>query len=163
MTAQTLTRLRELKLSGMAQALEHQQQQVAPFEGLSFTERLELLLDQEHTLRDNRKHDRLIRQAHFKIAASVSQIDYNQKRQLKKEVVARLAQCDWIERHQNLLVTGACGCGKTYLACAVGHAACLRNYRVRYFRLSRLLLALTQAKADGSYAVSFRQPSKIMG
>lgn len=157
MTAQTLNRLRELKLTGMAQALEHQQRQIGPFEGLSFTDRLELLLDQEHTLRDNRKHDRLIKQAQFRITACINKIDYSQQRQLKKDVIAQLAQCDWIERHQNLLITGACGCGKTYLACAVGHAACLRSYRVRYFRLSRLLLALTQAKADGSYAKLLKQ------
>ena len=152
MTTQTLTQLRDLKLSGMANALEQQLQQTSTFDALPFTERLSLLHDQEHSLRDNRKQQRLIRQARFRVSASVQEIDYQHKRNLKRDVVARLAQGDWIERKQNLLITGPCGSRKTYIACALGHNACLREFSVRYFRLSRLLLELTQAKADGSYA-----------
>ena len=70
------------------------------------------------------------------------------------------SQGDWIDRKQNLLITGACGNGKTYIACAIGHAACLREYSVRYYRLSRLLQELTQAKADGSYTKLLRQLSR---
>jgi len=151
MTTQTLIQLRDLKLSGMASALEQQLQQSDIFEALPFTERLSLLLEQEHLLRDNRKQQRLIRQARFRVSASVQEIDYQKKRNLKRDVVARLAQGDWIERKQNLLITGPCGSGKTYIACAFGHTACIREHSVRYFRLSRLLLELTQAKADGSY------------
>lgn len=161
MSSQTLNRLRELKLTGMAHALEHQQQQVSTYEGLSFTDRLDLLLEREQLLRENRKQDRLIQQAQFKLQACIQQIEYGHGRSIKKDVVARLAQCDWIERHQNLLLTGPCGSGKTYLACAVGHAACLRDYRVRYYRISRLFLELTQAKADGSYGKLLRQLSKV--
>lgn len=161
MSAQTLNRLRELKLNGMVTALEHQQQQIATFEGLAFTERLDMLLEREQGLRENRKQDRLIQQAKFKLNACVQQIEYGHKRNIKKDTVARLAQCDWIARKQNLLITGPCGSGKTYLACAVGHAACLRDYRVRYFRLSRLFLELTQAKADGSYSKLLRQLARV--
>jgi len=160
MTAQTLNRLRELKLSGMAAALEQQQQQVDTFESLPFLERLSLLLDQEHLLRENRKQDRLIRQAKFRVAASVQEIDYRSTRNLKRDVIARVAQCEWITRNQNLLITGPCGSGKTYIACALGHNACLKEYSVRYFRLSRLLLELTQAKADGSYTRLLKQLSR---
>jgi DNA replication protein DnaC len=74
--------------------------------------------------------------------------------------MAQLAQADWINRAQNLLITGPCGSGKTYLACALGHNACLRGYSVRYYRLSRLLLELTQAKADGSYHKQLKQLAK---
>lgn len=161
MSAQTLNRLRELKLNGMVTALEHQQQQIGTFEGLAFTERLDMLLEREQGLRENRKQDRLIQQAKFKLNACVQQIEYGHKRNIKKQTVARLAQCDWIARKQNLLITGPCGSGKTYLACAVGHAACLRDYRVRYFRLSRLFLELTQAKADGSYSKLLRQLARV--
>ena len=160
MTTQTLLRLRELKLGGMAGALEQQLQQTDTFEALPFVERLSLLLEQEYSLRENRKQLRLIRQARFRVSATVQEIDYQHKRNLKREVVARLAQGDWIDRKQNLLITGACGSGKTYIACAIGHAACLREYSVRYYRLSRLLQELTQAKADGSYTKLLRQLSR---
>ena len=160
MTTQTLLRLRELKLGGMAGALEQQLQQTDTFEALPFVERLSLLLEQEYSLRENRKQLRLIRQARFRVSATVQEIDYQHKRNLNREVVARLAQGDWIDRKQNLLITGACGSGKTYIACAIGHAACLREYSVRYYRLSRLLQELTQAKADGSYTKLLRQLSR---
>jgi DNA replication protein DnaC len=161
MTAQTLVRLRELKLSGMVAALEHQQEQVSTFEALPFIERLSLLLEHEHLMRENRKQVRLIRQAQFKLTATLTEIDYTHPRNIERAQVARLAQGDWIERSQNLLITGPCGSGKTYLACAIGHAACMREYSVRYYRLSRLLLELNQAKADGSYSKLLKQLAKV--
>ena len=151
MTTQTLCALRQLKLSAMATALQSQLEQVGTYEALAFEERLTLLLEQELLSREQRKQARLIRQAHFKLSATVADIDYQHPRNVKQAQIARLAQSDWIHRAQNLLITGPCGSGKTYLACALGHNACLQGYSVRYFRLSRLLLALTQARADGSY------------
>jgi DNA replication protein DnaC len=158
---QTLIRLRELKLGGMAAALEQQQQQPGTFEDLPFTERLALLLDREYQSRDHRKQDRLVRQARFKLQASIQAIDYQHPRNLKKTQVARLANTDWLEKAQNLLITGPCGSGKTYLGCAVGHQACLNGLSSRYYRLSRLFLELTQAKADGSYQKLLAQLAKI--
>ena len=160
-TLQTLTRLRDLKLGGMAAALEHQQNQPGTYDELSFTERLELLLDREFQTRDHRKQDRLVRQARFKLRASVQDIDYQHPRNLKKTQVAQLAQTDWLERGQNLLITGPCGSGKTYLGCAVGHQACLNGLSTRYYRISRLLLELTQAKADGTYQKTLSQLAKV--
>ena len=160
MTTQTLLRLRELKLGGMAGALEQQLQQTDTFEALPFVERLSLLLEQECLQRENRKQQRLIRQARFRVSATAQEIDYQNHRNLKRDVVARLSQGDWIDRRQNLLITGACGSGKTYIACALGHAACLREHGVRYYRLSRLLTELTQAKADGSYTKLLKQLSR---
>ena len=151
MQSQTLTQLRHLKLGGMATALQTQLEQVGTYEGLSFIERLGLLLEQENIQREQRKQQRLIRQARFKLNACVQDIDYQHPRNLKKSQLAQLAQGDWINRSQNLLLTGPCGSGKTYLACALGHNACMQGYSVRYYRLSRLLLELTQAKADGTY------------
>ena len=150
-TTMTLARLRDLRLGGMAQALERQQEQVGTYDGLAFTDRLGLLVEHECLEREHRKQERLIRQARFKLRATVQDIDYQHSRNIKQAQIARLAQGEWIERGQNLLITGPCGSGKTYLACAVGHNACLQGYSVRYYRLSRLLLELTQAKADGSY------------
>ena len=102
----TLTRLRDLKLRGMAAALEDQQNQPGTYDELSFTERLELLLDRECQTREHRKQDRLVRQARFKLRASVQDIDYQHPRNLKKAQVAQLAQTNWLERGQNLLITG---------------------------------------------------------
>ncbi|WP_339755134.1 IS21-like element helper ATPase IstB [uncultured Marinobacter sp.] len=161
MTAQTLSRLRQLKLGGMANALETQLEQIGTYEGLSFIERLSLLADHEHLLREHRKQDRLIRQANLKLKATIAEIDYQHPRNLQRAQIARLGQSDWLERGQNLLITGPCGSGKTYLACALGHNACLQGYSARYYRLSRLMLALTQAKADGSYPKLLGQLAKI--
>jgi DNA replication protein DnaC len=161
MTTQTLTTLRQLKLPGMAAALQSQLEQHGAYEGLAFTERLALLVEQECISREQRKQQRLIRQARFKLAATVQDIDYQHPRNLAKAQMAKLAQGDWIERGQNLLLTGPCGSGKTYIACALGHSACLRGYSTHYYRLSRLLLELTQAKADGSYHKLLRQLAKL--
>ena len=156
-TAITLTRLRDLRLSGMAEALERQLEQVSTYDALSFLERFGLLVEQECLEREHRKQDRLVRQARFKLRASVQDIDYQHPRNLKQDQIARLAQGEWIDRAQNLLISGPCGSGKTYVACALGHNACLQGYSTRYFRLSRLLLELTQAKVDGSYQKMLKQ------
>ena len=160
MTTQTMTQLRQLKLGGMAAALQTQLEQVGTYEALPFIERLSLLVEQENLSREKRKQERLIRQARFKLKACVQDIDYQHPRNITPSQVAQLAQGDWIHRAQNLLLTGPCGSGKTYLACALGHNACLHGYSVRYYRLSRLLLALTQAKADGSYHKQLKQLAK---
>ena len=159
-TAITLARLRDLRLSGMAEALARQLEQIGTYDALSFLERFGLLVEQECLEREHRKQDRLVRQARFKLRATIQDIDYQHPRNIKQDQIARLAQGEWIDRAQNLLITGPCGSGKTYLACALGHNACLQGYSTRYFRLSRLLLELTQAKADGSYQKVLKQIAK---
>lgn len=161
MTTQTMAQLRQLKLGGMATALQTQLEQVGTYEGLPFVERLTLLVDHECLSREQRRQERFIRQAHFRLRASVAEIDYQHPRNIKQSQIAQLASSDWVNRAQNLLITGPCGSGKTYLACALGHNACLLGYSVRYFRLSRLLLELTQAKADGTYHKKLKQLAKI--
>jgi DNA replication protein DnaC len=161
MTTQTLTTLRQLKLPGMAAGLQTQLEQVGTYDDLAFMERFTLLVEQECLNRQQRKQDRLIRQARFRLAATVQDIDYQQPRNITQTKIAHLAQGDWIERKQNLLLTGPCGCGKTFIGCALGHCACLRGYSVKYYRLSRLFLELTQAKADGSYHKRLKLLAKI--
>lgn len=151
-TENILTQLRQLKLSGMSMALQGQIEQPGTYEGLSFEERIQFLIEQEFTERSQRKQQRLIRAAKFKIQANAQAIDYLHPRGLKQSQMAALLQCDWIAKGQNLLLSGPCGSGKTWLSCAIGHTACMKGYSVRYYRISRLLLELTQSKADGSYS-----------
>ncbi|MCW8800167.1 MAG: IS21-like element helper ATPase IstB [Desulfobacter sp.] len=151
MIDQTLSQLRQLKLSGMAQALQTQSEQPGTYEGLSFNERLHLLIDSEKLERDNRKQQRLLRAAKFKLTANLRDIDYQHPRGIQQAQIAALAQCDWLRKAQNLLITGPCGSGKTYIACALGHTACMHGFSTRYYRISRLMLELTQSKADGTY------------
>ena len=151
-TENILSQLRQLKLSGMAIAIQSQIEQPGTYEGLSFEERIQFLIEQEFTERRQRKQQRLIRAAKFKIQAHAQAIDYHHPRGLKKSQMASLLQCDWIAKGQNLLLSGPCGSGKTWLSCAIAHSACMKGYSVRYYRISRLLLELTQSKADGSYS-----------
>ena len=147
-----LGQFRRLKLNGMASALQTQLEQPGTYEGLSFAERLQLVVDHEEQERNQRKQDRLTRAAQFKLKAQAKDIDYQPARGLQPSQMASLLLCDWLKKGQNLLLTGPCGTGKTFIACALGQQACLKGYCVRYYRLPRLILALTQAKADGSYS-----------
>ena len=148
-------------LSGMANALQTQTEQPGNYGELPFEQRLQLLTDAEQQERTHRKQQRLLKAAKFKLAANPKDIDYRHPRGLKQSQLLSLLQTDWINQHQNLLMTGPCGSGKTYIACALGHAACMKGYRVKYYRLSRLLLALTQAKADGTYTKALQTLSKM--
>jgi DNA replication protein DnaC len=151
MQEQLMTQLRKLRLGGMASALRTQQEQPANYEDLSFIERLQWLVDYEMQERDHRKQNRLIKNAQFKLRAQPQSIEYPQTRGLVKSQMAHLLLFDWIKKAQNLLITGPCGCGKTYIACAIGYQACMKDLSVRYYRLPRLVLTLKQAKADGTY------------
>ena len=125
---QTLERLHEMRLTGMASALE-EQLAMPDAQSLGFDDRLTFLVEREVTCR----HDRRLRR-HLQLAK------------------LRLAGCDWIHTHQIVLISGATGTGKSFLACALGHSACRKGLSTRYFRLSRLLGDLAIARADGSYA-----------
>lgn len=161
MLEQTITQLKQLRLSGMAHALIGQIEQPGTYEGLSFAERLQLLTDNELQDREQRQQQRLLKAAKFKLNAHAKDIDYQHPRGLKQALMASLLQCDWVRKTQNLLLTGPCGSGKTYLACALGHTACRQGYRVKYYRLSRLLLELSQTKADGSYIKALQSIAKL--
>jgi DNA replication protein DnaC len=157
---QTLQRLRALKLTGMADAFAQQLEQ-PPTQQLSFEERLALLVDRERTHRDNRRLQRLLRSAHLKQQACVEEIDYQAPRGLVRAEVASLISCDWVRSRHNLHITGPTGTGKSWLACAFGHAACRQGLSVRYQRTGRLLDELRIARGDGSYSKLLRQLARL--
>jgi DNA replication protein DnaC len=147
----TLDKLHGLKLPAMAQAWT-EQQRTAELQALSFDERFGLLVDAEWLARENKRLARALREAKLKLPhACIEAIDYPARRELDKAVIRQLATCRWIEEHQQVLVTGATGTGKSFIACALANQACRRGYRAYYRRASRLFDDLKLARADGTY------------
>ena len=157
---QTLETMRRLKLTGMAEGLEQQLAQPSTHDELGFNERLALLIDRESTYRHNNKITRLLKAAKLKLQANPADIDYSHPRGLMKSQLADLLSSHWILQHHNVLITGPTGCGKTYLGCALATQACLQGLSVRYFRMPRLLEALTIAHGDGRFTRLTQQLAK---
>jgi len=146
----TLDKLRELRLIGMQKALV-EQMELPERDALTFDERFGVLVDAEYTERENRRLQTRLKRARLRQAATVEDIDYRHPRGLDKSLMLSLAGCDWVRQHQNVIITGPTGAGKSYLACALGNKACREGYRVLYFRIARLFQDLAIAKADGRY------------
>jgi DNA replication protein DnaC len=151
LTHPTSDRLRELGLIGMARALEEQRRQPESAE-IGFEDRLALLVDREALERDTKRLATRLRFAGLRQQATPEDVDHHAARGLDRALFHRLTGGEWIERHQNLLLTGPTGTGKTWLACALGHRACRDNRAVLYHRVLRLLEALGLARGDGRYA-----------
>ena len=156
----TLDKLNALKLNGMAIALSDQMTHGAA-QGLAFEERLALLLDRESLYRENRRMTRLEQLAQFKQRAALEDLNYRDRTGLDRSQIAALAACDWIRANQNVLIHGATGSGKTFLACALGHQACRNGLSVLYVRAPRLFEELTLCHADGSFRKRLAAIAKI--
>ena len=156
---QIIEALHTLQMPAMADAYERQEQGIEG-DGLTFEERLGFLVDAEVLYRQNRKQARLLQEAKLRVPASPEDINYRQARGLDRGVMRSLLEGGWIERKQNLTLTGPTGVGKTYLICALGHAACRQGYRVRYMRVPRLLDELAISRGDGRYSSFLRQLAK---
>jgi len=137
----TLDKLHELRFTGMARALS-EQMALPDIDDLSFEERLGLLVDREATEREDRRLQTRLRQAKLKQNACIEDIDFKQSRGLDKSLLLDLAQCQWIKKHLNLLITGPTGVGKTWIACALAQKACREGFTSLYLRLPRLLQCL---------------------
>ena len=146
----TLDQLAELKLHGMAKALE-EQLAMADLGELSFEERLGLLVEREATERASRRLTARLRKAKLREPAAIEDVDWRARRGLDKGQILRLISCQWIAEHLNVLITGQAGVGKTFLACALAHKACREGYTALYLRMPRLFRQLTLARGDGSY------------
>lgn len=148
----TIEKLHALRLRSMAAAWVAQQRDTT-LGGLSFDERFAMLVDAEHLARDNRRLTRLLKEAELRISnACIEDIDVTTARGLDRGMVRQLASCSWVAENLNILITGATGVGKSYVASALGQAACRRRLRVTYRRVPRLFDEIALSRADGSYA-----------
>jgi DNA replication protein DnaC len=160
-TAQTLEQLQALKLTTMA-ATWSAQPENAELTALSFDDRFALLVDAEWRARENKRLGRALQDAKLKLPqASIEAIDYPARRELDKALIRQLATCRWVEEHQQVLISGATGVGKTFIACALGNQACRKGYRARYWRASRLYHACALARADGTYGRFLGQLARV--
>ncbi len=156
-----MQKLLSLRLTAFAGAWT-EQQKTPEVNKLSFDERLGLLVDAEHLARENARVARCLREAKLRMsAACVEDIDFPMKRELDKGVVRQLATCRWVAEHQNVVITGATGTGKTYVACALAQQTCRKGYRALYRRAPRLFEELTLAHADGTYARLLGRIAKV--
>ena len=147
--------MQQMKLYGMHLAFKSVvEQNVAP--GLSPDQLVEHLVDAEYDDRFNRKIARLLKNARLRYKGAIEEIIFDPQRKLDRDLMIRLAEGIYLEKAENIFITGSTGVGKSYIACALGHQACSMQYRVMYFNASRLFSQLKLAKADGSYV-------KIMG
>jgi DNA replication protein DnaC len=146
---QTVDKLHSLRLGGMAHALADQLEHPDRYAELEFTARLGLLVDRESAERDNRRLTRHLKTARLRAPACVEDIDFHRPRGLDRTQILTLAQAGWVTEHRDLLISGATGCGKTFLACALAQAAIRRGRKALYWRLPRLLDELRLAHADG--------------
>lgn len=146
----TLEKLQALKLTGMVEALDEQLSS-PDINQLSFEERLGLMIDREMTTRDNRRLKSRLKKARLRQNACMEDIDYRHPRGLKRDQIQQLLGNRWLQEHQNVIIVGPTGVGKTWLACALAQKACRDGYTVEYLRLPRLLQDLNLARADGRY------------
>ncbi len=160
LTHPTLDQLRELKLDGMADAFVELEAQDRSKE-LGHAEWLALLIDRETANRSSKRLQSRLKAARLRHGqASIEDVDYRAPRKLDKALFQSLSTCRWIAEHRNLLVTGPCGIGKSWLACALAQKACRDGYTVHYARVPRLFADLELAHGDGRFAKLFRTLTK---
>jgi DNA replication protein DnaC len=157
---QTLEKLTALQLHGMVGALR-QWQAHPPAQPLAPADLVGLLADAEWIHRENRKLTARLKAAKLNLPACVEDVDYHHPRGLSKAFLLDLSTSRWVAAHQTVILTGATGLGKSYLACALAHKACRDGYTVAYRRLSRLFDELAQARADGTYLTALRRLAKV--
>lgn len=157
---QTLEKLNQLKLLGMSKAFE-EQMNMPEIKEMYFEERFGLLVDREAIVRENRKLTSRLRMAKLRQNAVLEDMDYKSPRGLDKSVILSLANCEWVRRHQNIVITGATGVGKSYLACALAQKACREGFTALYQRLPRLLQEISAGKGDGQYIKVLEKIARI--
>lgn len=147
---ETFRKMRAMRMLGMHEAFKlsmetKQHQQLASDELIHF------LIEAEYEDRQNRKIHRYLKAARFRYQSSIEEVDFTSPRALDKNQLLRLASCQFLEKQENILITGSTGVGKSYLASALGHQACMRGYKVLYYNTTKLFTQLKMSRADGSY------------
>lgn len=147
----TINKLIEMRLSSMSDAFRNQLND-PKMKDIPFEDRFGMLVDIEFSSRKNNRLRRLIKKAEFdQPEAYVGDIDYTSGRRLNKDLIKRIATCEYITEHRNVFITGATGCGKSYLSCAFGMEACKQYYNTKYVRLPDLLIDLEMSRNEGTY------------
>ena len=157
---QTIEKMKGMRLIAMAGMYQHHLQNNL-FNDSTPDEYISLLTDHEWEDRQNKKIQRLLKQAAFRQKASIADIDYTSARNLDKNMFARLSSLDFITKKENLILTGASGVGKSYLAQALGHQACIMGLKTQYFITARLFNRLKLAKVDGTYNKELKKLMKL--
>ena len=161
-TQSTIDSLRAMKLTVMVTELDHQLEDASTYGTLGFEDRLGLLVDAEWNRRQANKLARYIKASHFSAPnATIEGIEYYEDRKLDKAEILRFATCKYIEDGHHIILKGASGNGKTYLACALGHAACRKFKSVRYIRMPELLDELSVAKGCGTLKKTIKSYQKV--
>jgi DNA replication protein DnaC len=153
---QTLEKLQALRLNGMADALEEQRRQ-SNISELDFEARLGLLVERQWLWKENRGLAIRLKNAQFKMNASLEDLDYRPTRGLKRAQIDQLRASQWVRESRNCLVTGSTGSGKTFLGCALGHQACRDGHRTLYFYAPKFFRSLETARVDGSLFGFFKK------
>lgn len=155
-TQATINKMKQMRLLGMYRSFESMLQNTAG-QHLTPDEVVALLIEAEWTDRINRRITRYLKAARFRYQATLEEVDYQAPRNLDKNQLIRLADCSFIDRKETIIITGPTGVGKSYLASALGHQACLQDYRALYFNTNKLFTRLNRLKADATYDKEIRR------
>lgn len=155
----TMEKMQLMRFHGMLQAFQSTME-TGVKNNFTADELVGHLVDAEWDERKNRKFSRLIKYAKFRYRVAFEEIDFMLNRNLDKNEMLRLSDCSWINQHQNMIITGPTGVGKSFLASAFGHQACLHEYRVLYFNCMKLFTKLKMSNADGSYISELKKIQK---
>lgn len=157
MNESTVTKMKQMKLHGMHNAFKTAIES-GKTDHYTLDQFISMMIDAEWDERHNRRIERSIANARFHYKSNIESINFDQSRNIDRNLILRLAECSFVEKNENVLITGSTGVGKSFLGTALGYQACIEGYKVSYFNTSKLFAKLKMAKADGTY---LRELAKI--